>query len=58
MVMFTVPEGAVPPGFGEEMDAVTTMEPPAVGVRVEGVRTVVVELLETVMVTPGAVEAP
>jgi hypothetical protein len=57
-MMVTVPEGSVATGFGEVMDAVTTMEPPAVGVRVEGVSVVAVDPLVTFMVTGGAVEAP
>jgi hypothetical protein len=54
----TVPEGSVATGFGEVMDAVTTKEPPAVGVRVEGVSVVAVDPLVTFKLTGEAVEAP
>jgi hypothetical protein len=55
-VIFTVPEGKVVTGFGEMIDAVTTMDPPAVGVRVDGVNVVVVEPLVMLMVTEAAVD--
>jgi hypothetical protein len=57
-MMVTVPEGSVATGFGEVIAAVTTIDPPAVGVRVEGVSEVAVDPLVTLMVTDGAVEVP
>ena len=41
MRMVTVPEGYVVEGLAEVMSAVTIMEPPAVGVSVEGIMVMV-----------------
>ena len=57
-VMVTVPEGAVAPGFVEVMYAVASMEPPAVGVRVDGSSTIEDGLLDTLMVTAGEIVLP
>jgi calcineurin-like phosphoesterase len=47
----TVPVGLAETGLVDVMAAETTSEPPAVGVRLAGVMTVVVGLLPTVTVT-------
>jgi hypothetical protein len=55
-VMVTVPEGNAVAGLGEIMSAVTTMEPPADGVSVDGMMVMEVGLFETVMVIACVVE--
>jgi hypothetical protein len=53
----TVPVGLVGAGLDEVMDAETSSDPPAVGVSVAGVTTVVLGLLLTVTVTAADVDA-
>lgn len=57
-VKLTVPVGCVEPGVVAVIAAETTREVPAVGVRVAGVKTVVVELLPTVIVALDDTELP
>ena len=57
-VIVTVPVGWVAEGLDEVMKAVTSMDPPAVGVRVDGVSVIAEGLLETLRETAGAVVVP
>jgi hypothetical protein len=52
----TVPEGNTVAGFDEVMYAITSIEPPAVGVSVEGEMEIAVGLFDTVRVIVCEVE--